>query len=100
MSQNLVDYQSQNGAGPPLCLGAREARKQGEWNVLREEDQGVSVGGGSVSLNGWTELRVRRLRESQRRGQENQEEKESMANAPVWNWSELVSWKFSLAFFL
>ena len=44
MSQSLIDYQSQNGAGPPLCLGAREARKQGEWNILGEGDQGVKCG--------------------------------------------------------
>ena len=47
---NLVDYQSQNGAGPPLCLGAREAHKQGEWNILGEEDQGVECGWGQCLI--------------------------------------------------
>jgi len=86
--------------GPHSALVQGKHTSRGSGISLGKRIKESSVGGGSVSLNGWTELRAGRLRESRQSGQENQEEKESVAMVPAWNWSELVSREFSLAFFL
>ena len=94
----IISHKMVQGPHSALVQGKHTSRESGVFLGKRIKES--SVGGGSVSLNGWTKLRAGRLRESRRSSQENQEEKESMAMVPVWNWSELVSQEFSLAFFL
>lgn len=94
----IISHKTVQGPHSALVQGRHASRGSGIF--LGKGIKESSVGGSSVSLNGWTELRAGRLRESRQSDQEKQDEKESMAMVPVWNLSEPVSREFSLAFFL